>query len=84
MYYKDARSEYDFLVRRYDKILLAIQSCWHINEDNLQREILGIGNALKKSGAKEGMIITFDQEDELQGIKVLPAWKWMTTETTNT
>jgi len=22
------------------------------------------------------MIITFNQEDELQGIKVMPAWKW--------
>jgi len=35
------------------------------------------------NGAKKGMIITFDQEDERQGIKVLPAWKWMTTETSS-
>ncbi len=76
MYYKDAKSECDFLVRMNDKILLVIQACWHINEDNLQREILGISNAMRESNAKEGMIITFNQEDELQGIKVMPAWKW--------
>lgn len=29
------------------------------------------------SKTDNGIIITYDQEDELDGIKLIPAWKWL-------
>ena len=77
MYHKTPKSECDFLIREQDKILMAIQACWHVNEDNIQREANGIKNAMKETQARKGIIVTFDQEDQLDGIKLIPAWKWL-------
>jgi predicted AAA+ superfamily ATPase len=77
MYHKTPRSECDFLIREQERILMAIQACWHVNEDNIQREINGIKNAMKETQARNGIVVTFDQEDQLDGIKLIPAWKWL-------
>jgi predicted AAA+ superfamily ATPase len=80
MYYKNPRTECDFLVRERDRIILAVQSCWQITEENIQREIQGIKDALQETSAKKAIIVTFDQEDQLDGIRLIPAWKWMQSE----
>jgi len=77
-YFKSEKSECDFLVKKNEKIISAIQVCWNLSEDNLKREIDGINKAKSETGAKSGIIITFDQEDTFGNIKVIPAWKWMT------
>lgn len=77
MYYKSLNSECDFLIREQDRILMAVQSCWQVTEDNIQREIRGIKNAIKETRAKKGIIVTYDQDDLLDGIKLIPAWNWM-------
>jgi uncharacterized protein len=56
---------------------MAVQVCWEINNDNMTREINGIKNAIAETGALEGTIITNRQEDNLDGINLIPAWKWM-------
>jgi predicted AAA+ superfamily ATPase len=33
--------------------------------------------AKQETGAKEGFIITFQQADNIDGIELIPAWKWM-------
>ena len=76
MYYKDDKSECDFIVKDKNQQLTAIQVCWNLTPDNLDRELTGLKNALKTTKAKKGMIITFNQEDNLDGILVIPAWKW--------
>jgi len=43
----------------------------------MQRELLGLKNAMVATQAKHGCIITLDQEDTLDGIPVIPAWKWL-------
>ena len=52
-----------------------------LNEKNKEREIAGLTEALDKFKLKEGLIITFDQEDkiEIEGktIRLLPVWKWL-------
>ena len=48
-----------------------------IDNENMAREINGIKNAIAETGAKEGLIITHNQEDKLDGIDLVPAWKWM-------
>jgi uncharacterized protein len=71
-YYKDEKNECDFLVREKDKIIQAIQVCSKLNSENKAREISGLISALKKFKLKEGLIITFDQEDKIimDGFKI--------------
>ena len=76
-YFKDTSSECDFLIKHNEKIVQAVQVCREINSDNMNREINGIKNALDETGAKEGVIITSNQEDKLDGIDLIPAWKWI-------
>jgi predicted AAA+ superfamily ATPase len=67
----------DFLIKQNEKIVQAIQVCWEINNDNMVREINGIKNAMAETGALEGTIVTNNQEDNLDGIDLIPAWKWI-------
>lgn len=76
-YYRSSGSECDFLVKQNEQIKLAVQVCWEVDSENIKREITGIKNALAETGAKEGFIITHNQEDKLEGIKLIPAWKWI-------
>ncbi len=77
LYYKDESSECDFLVRKNERIVKAIQVCSNITSENLEREINGLKNAMNTTGAHHGIIITLDQEDTFDGIKAIPAWQWM-------
>jgi predicted AAA+ superfamily ATPase len=77
-YFKDENTECDFIVREELKITEALQVCWHLDEENVKREVMGLKNAMKITGASNGYILTFDQEDELDKIPLIPAWKWMT------
>jgi hypothetical protein len=76
-YFKDTSSECDFLIKQNEKIVQAVQVCWEINNDNITREINGIKNAMSATGATNGTIITSNQEDKLDGIDLIPAWKWI-------
>ena len=53
----------------------------YFNEDNKDREIKGLMEALEKFNLKEGIILTYKQDDEFKikdkKIKVLPVWKWL-------
>jgi uncharacterized protein len=79
-YFKEDK-ECDFLIKEKNEIKKAIQSCYMLNEENEEREIQGILEAMKKFNLKEGTIITYDQEDILEvenkKIKVVPIWKWL-------
>jgi len=77
LYYKDETSECDFLIRKNERIVYAVQVCWHLTEDNLKREIAGLTNAMKTTNCQKGVIITFNQDDSFEGIIATPAWKWM-------
>jgi hypothetical protein len=48
---------------------------------NEKREIEGLLKAMDEFRLKTGLILTFDQEEELskgkKKIKILPVWKWM-------
>ena len=81
VYYFREKQECDFLVRRNEKITSAIQVCALVSEDNKEREIAGIVEAMSAFGLKRGLVITLNQEDELsfgnKKITLIPAWKWM-------
>ena len=80
MYYNDGKTECDFLIRKNDVIVEAIQVCWNLTADNLKRELAGVKNAMASTGAIIGKIITYNQEDQFDEIAVIPAWKWMKSE----
>lgn len=80
-YFRDARSECDFIVKENEKATTAIQVCRDLTDDNLKRELNGLKSALAATGATSGYIVSLDQEDEFDGIKVIPAWKWLQTKT---
>lgn len=81
IYYFQNKNECDFVIKEKEKIKKAIQVCFNLNEENKEREINGLIDALDKFSLKEGLILTYDQEDEFmaEGKKIIvkPAWKWM-------
>jgi predicted AAA+ superfamily ATPase len=84
IFYYEEKRECDFIVKVPEKGFLPIQVCYELNETNRKREIEGIIEACKRLGLKRGMILTYDDEEELsaEGISVIamPVWKWMLTD----
>lgn len=76
-YYQTKDSECDFVVKWNEDIIGAVQVCWELNSDTLAREITGLKNALAETNAPKGILLTWNQEDVLERIEVLPVWKWM-------
>lgn len=75
-YYRTKDSECDFLIKWTEEIIGAVQVCWELTPDNLDRELKGLKNAMQESNLSAGFIITYNQEDNFEGIAVIPAWKW--------
>lgn len=57
-YWADGKSECDFILKKGREILAAIQVCHELNEDDIQRELDGIGNACRKLSPRKGLMIT--------------------------
>jgi len=76
-YFKHSRKECDFVIKQNDQITMAVQSCWELNNENLEREVSGFRIAMKETGTSNGLIITHNQEDKLDGLQLIPAWKWL-------
>ncbi|MBR9678013.1 MAG: ATP-binding protein [Nanoarchaeota archaeon] len=74
-------NECDFVVKEKEKITSAIQVCYELSEYNKDREVKGLVEALNKFELKQGLILTFNQEDllEVKGKRILvkPVWKWL-------
>src|SRR3989344_4954333 len=81
IFYFQEKGECDFIIKEGVKISKAIQVCFDLDIDNKDREINGLIEALEKFDLKEGIILTYKQEDEFKikdkVIKVLPVWKWL-------
>ena len=79
-YFKKER-ECDFITRDSKKELNAYQVCFELNEDNRDREVNGLIEALNYLKQKVGFILTLGQHDELElnskKIIVKPVYTWM-------
>ena len=68
--------EIDFLIKEGEKIDL-IEVSYELDGKHIKR----LGNAMNEIGIKEGIIITWDYEDEIKMngkmIKAVPLWKWL-------
>ncbi|MEK6952584.1 MAG: ATP-binding protein [Nanoarchaeota archaeon] len=81
IFYHSEKYECDFLIRKGNKIKEIIQVTYELNEKNKEREVRGLIEALNKFKLREGLILTYGQEDSFEEggkkIKVIPVWKWL-------
>ena len=81
IFYFQEKNECDFVVKQGTKITKAIQACYSLDEDNKEREIQGLMEALSKFNLKEGLILTYNQDDKIKvdgrSIIIRPVWKWL-------
>jgi len=68
-------------VKTGEKITQAIQVCYNLTEENKNREINGLTEALETFNLSEGLILTFNQQDTIKNqeknIKITPVWQWL-------
>jgi predicted AAA+ superfamily ATPase len=79
-YYKD-KLECDFLIRRGRRIASAIQVSQQLDSQNREREISGLLAALKEYKLRQGLVLTYDQSEEIirDKFKIIlkPVWQWL-------
>jgi hypothetical protein len=80
IYFHKEKYECDFVIRKGNAIVEAIQVT-HNLQNNKEREINGLLEALNTYKLKEGLILTADHEEEIiekkKKITVKPIWKWL-------
>lgn len=81
VFYFKQKNECDFITKSKDGLFAVYQVCYKLTEDNKQREINGLLEAMEYLKLESGKIITIDQEEILKTdkkeISVIPAWKMM-------
>jgi len=80
-YWDNYRVECDFVIKKDVNISAAYQICVELTAENRDREIIGLIEAMKELGLKNGHILTLSTEDEIKKdgyrIFVTPVWRWM-------
>lgn len=81
IYYHREKKECDFVIKEGNAIVAVMQVTWSLDDENKKREIDGLMDALNSYDLDEGLILTFDQEDEFEKddkhIVITPVWKWL-------
>jgi len=81
VYYFQEKRECDFITKDGPHITGALQVCFELTNENRDREIGGILEAIEFFGLKEGFILTNDEEDLLVmgevRIIIMPVWRWL-------
>ena len=81
IYYFAEKNECDFIIMNNGKLVEAVQVCFELNPDNINRELDGVVEALTFFNADEGFIVTLDQNDRFEKngkvIHVVPAHDYL-------
>ncbi|MEK6972553.1 MAG: ATP-binding protein [archaeon] len=81
VFYHRGINECDFILRKKNKVIEAIQVAKELNEDNKKREIAGLLEAMKMHRLRKGLLLTEGLEDRLKIngkiIEIKPVWKWL-------
>ncbi|MBI5222570.1 MAG: ATP-binding protein [Candidatus Magasanikbacteria bacterium] len=81
IYYFKNKKECDFLIKEKNKITAAVQVTAHLGNENQEREMGGLLEAIKTNHLKKGLILTTNQEKTIKQkggvIEVKPLWKWL-------
>jgi len=79
-YFKMTR-ECDFITMKRGTKPRAIQVCYNLGRDNLERELAGLYEAMKELKLKEGTIVTLNQRDKFTNngltANVIPAFEFI-------
>jgi predicted AAA+ superfamily ATPase len=85
VYYYRGKQECDFITEDKGLLNTAIQVCFELNDGNREREIGGITDAMNELGIKQGLILTYNQEETIANdgkeIAVVPVWRWLIEDT---
>jgi len=82
-YWKSQKQEeVDFIIKKKQKIIQAIQVCWNIDKPEAkEREVKALVKVCKELKLNEGLILTEDSSlsETIDGIKISfqPIWKWI-------
>jgi len=81
VFYYSGKKECDFITMNQKRVDGVYQVCWELNQSNEKREIAGMLEALDRTGLDQGVILTYDQEEEKtvhgKRILIMPVWKWL-------
>ena len=71
-------AEVDFFATdRLSKRSRLLQVAWDMTSDTTRkREIDALKDARAETGVDDCIIVTWDDEEEIDGIEIVPAWKW--------
>jgi predicted AAA+ superfamily ATPase len=80
-FYHHGRRECDFIITRDGRPRQAVQVCQELTDRNRRREIEGLADAAEALGAREALVLTFDQRETLEHdgltVTVRPVWEWL-------
>ena len=82
IYYWKNKGEVDFVIKKGLRVCELIQVCYFLgNKETKKREIRSLLEGMDEFALKEGLIITEDDDKELEvdGKKIIfkPLWKWL-------
>ncbi len=81
VFYYSGKFECDFILAKDKKVTDAIQVCYFLTEQNKDRELEGLKEAMNNFDLKEGLLLTNNQEEQIiegeNRIVVKPIWKWL-------
>ena len=73
--FNDGSFECDFLVKKEEE-LFAVQVCYELHSGNRERELKGLQSVAKKFRLSKQILITYNQEESIEEIAVVPFWKY--------
>jgi len=80
IYYFSDKKECDFVVYQQGKLRGLYQVCWQLDQNNMDRELNGLMEAMNFFGLGNGKVITHDQSDSFvidgKTITALPFHQW--------
>jgi predicted AAA+ superfamily ATPase len=65
IFYFSEKSECDFIVCKRGKVKTCVQVCYELTQDNMEREIRGLFEALEYFNLEEGILVTLRQTDRI-------------------
>ncbi len=81
VFYFYENTECDFIIRKDNKILGAIQVCYELTRENCKREVKGLQDAMDYLSLNAGIILTTNSENEFNipdnRIVVMQVWRWL-------
>ena len=78
IYYHLGKKECDFVIKEGLRVSKAIQVCADVsNPVTKKRELEGLKDAMQCYKLTDGLLLTIEQEEQIDNIIIMPVWKWL-------